>query len=33
MILLVRLVSPTRRWREVGERDTETALDSKLDRA
>ena len=30
MILLVLLVSPTNRWREVGESETDTALDSRL---
>ena len=32
MILLVPLVSPTSRWREVGDRETLTALLSRLDK-
>ena len=33
MILLVLLVRPTKRWREVGERETLTALLSRLRKA
>ena len=31
MILEVLLVSPTNRWREVGDKETLTALDSRLE--